>query len=139
MVSQKSPKRYFKSALKEPNMFAWIMHRITGVAIILFFAWHVLDLITLAFKSSISIATLQPYFGNFTSADGITTVILNIIFVAVVVFHGLNGLRIILHDMFPSLNKYYNQIFWVFMIVAILAMIGSGYFVVLFTKVIVHS
>ena len=128
-----SPKRYSKTALKEPGMFAWVMHRITGIAILLFFGWHVIDLVRLAYQKTITIGDLQPFF------TGYVTMILNGIFLGVIVFHGINGFRVILHDIFPSLNKYYKQIFWIFMILAIIGIVVTLYYMILFTSVIASS
>ena len=84
-------------------MLAWILHRITGLGMIIFVTLHVLA----------SFLTQQ-----LGSDLGIT---LNIIYESLyfqlfiyfcVIFHGVNGLRIIVLDMWPKLIRYQKESTW---------------------------
>jgi succinate dehydrogenase / fumarate reductase cytochrome b subunit len=84
-------------------MLAWALHRITGLAIIIFVALHVLS----------SFLTQQM-----GSAIGIS---LNIIYESIyfqlfigfcALFHGVNGARIIILDIWPRLIRYQKESTW---------------------------
>jgi succinate dehydrogenase / fumarate reductase cytochrome b subunit len=84
-------------------MLAWILHRISGLAMIIFVSLHVVA------------AFLTQQMG---SDLGIT---LNIIYQSLyfqlfvffcVIFHTVNGLRIILLDIWPKLIRYQKESTW---------------------------
>jgi len=84
-------------------MWAWILHRISGLGIIVFVGLHVLA------------SFLQHQLG---SDIGLT---INIIYESlyfqifiyfVVIFHALNGLRIVILDFWPSALEYQREAIW---------------------------
>jgi succinate dehydrogenase / fumarate reductase cytochrome b subunit len=85
-------------------MLAWVLHRISGLSIIIFVAIHVLaSFLTQQFGSdigiSINIVYQSIYFQLFIAFCGI--------------FHGVNGFRIILLDLWPRLIRYQKESTWV--------------------------
>jgi succinate dehydrogenase / fumarate reductase cytochrome b subunit len=77
------------------GMVAWAFHRISGIAIWAFVLLHVLD-IYLAGKF-------------YASTPGR---ILEILLGAALLYHGLNGIRILLMDFWPRLTAYHKQIWY---------------------------
>lgn len=84
-------------------MLAWILHRIGGLAMLVFVGTHV----------------IASFFMQQTGSDAATTI--NIIYESVyfqifiyffVIFHAINGTRIILMDFWPQLLEYQRQMIW---------------------------
>lgn len=84
-------------------MLAWMLHRITGIGILVFVGFHV----------------IASFFMQQFGSDFATTI--NIIFESwvfqtvtafLVVFHALNGLRIVIFDIWPQLLRYQREALW---------------------------
>lgn len=84
-------------------MLVWILHRIGGLAIIIFVSMHV----------------IASFFMQQTGSDFATTI--NIIYESIyfqvfifffVIFHAINGFRIILSDLWPKLLEYQREMIW---------------------------
>ena len=91
------------------GQWSWLLHRLTGVAVLLFLFTHILDtsLIMLGpvwYNKIIAIYRL-PVFG-----------IMEIGLFAAVLYHALNGVRIILVDFWVESTLYHKQIFLIEMI-----------------------
>ncbi len=84
-------------------MWAWIFHRLSGLGILIFVGLHV----------------LASFFQHQLGSDiGLTINIIyeslyfQIIVYFVVIFHALNGLRIIILDFWPSALEYQREAIW---------------------------
>ena len=85
-------------------MLAWILHRISGLGIIIFVAIHVIaSFLTQQLGSDLGISLNIIYESLYFQ--------LFIVFCAI--FHGVNGLRIILLDIWPRLIRYQKESTWV--------------------------
>jgi succinate dehydrogenase / fumarate reductase cytochrome b subunit len=84
-------------------MLAWVLHRISGLSIIVFVAAHVLAaFLTQQFGSDIGISINIIYQSLYFQ--------LFIVFCAI--FHGVNGFRIILLDLWPRLIRFQKESTW---------------------------
>ena len=96
------------------GMWAWILHRITGLGLVFYILLHtiLMGASLLSGKEDFD-ATLSVLMGNPVFE------VLDIMLLGAVLYHGFNGIRIILFDMGAgvSVNSQRN-IFWVFMGVA---------------------
>jgi len=84
-------------------MLAWMLHRITGLGILVFVSLHV----------------IASFFMQQTGSDLATN--LNIIYESsafqivitfFVIFHALNGLRVALQDLVPQVQTYQREALW---------------------------
>lgn len=92
------------------GMWSWVLHRITGVAIYFFLLVHILDTALVRLSPEAYNAVIGTY----------KTPIMNIGEIALVmaiVFHALNGLRIIAVDFWSKGPKYQRTMFWVVLVV----------------------
>jgi len=84
-------------------MLVWLLHRISGLGIIIFVTLHMLAGLL-----------IQQYGG--TLAVTINTVYESIYFQIFiyfcVIFHTLNGLRIVIMDIWPKLLEYQREVIW---------------------------
>ena len=99
---------------------SWALHRITGVGVLVFLCLHILDtfLIMLGPEHYNSIIRLyrHPVFR-----------VMEVGLFAAVLYHALNGLRIILFDFWTTLTRYHRQLFYVQMACFVAAMIPVAY------------
>ena len=94
------------------GMWSWVLHRITGVAIFFFLLVHVLDT---------SLVRLSPEAYDVVIATYKTPIIglAELGLVAAILFHGLNGIRVILIDFWRKGAKYQNVMFWIVIAIAL--------------------
>jgi succinate dehydrogenase / fumarate reductase cytochrome b subunit len=92
-------------------MWSWVLHRITGVAIFFFLLVHVLDTALVRLSPEAYNAVINTYK---TPLIGIAELGL----VAAVLYHSLNGVRIVLIDFWRKGVKYQNIMFWIVVSIA---------------------
>lgn len=100
------------------GMWSWVLHRITGVAIFFFLLVHVLDTALVRLSPEAYNAVINTYK---TPIIGVAELGL----VAAILYHALNGLRIILIDFWRKGVKYQNVMWWV--VVAISLVIFAAF------------
>jgi succinate dehydrogenase / fumarate reductase cytochrome b subunit len=84
------------------GMWTWVLHRITGVMIFFFLFAHVIDT---------SMVRVSPHAYN-TAVDTYKNPIVGIMevgLVAAVLFHALNGIRVVLVDFWEKGPRYQRQ------------------------------
>ena len=99
------------------GMWSWVLHRITGVAIFFFLLVHVLDTALVRISPEAYNVVIESYK---TPVVGLAELGL----VAAILFHGLNGLRIIAIDFWSKGTKYQSIMFWVVMVVTVITVAG---------------
>jgi succinate dehydrogenase / fumarate reductase cytochrome b subunit len=87
-------------------MWSWVLHRITGVGIYFFLLVHVLDTALVRVSPKAYETVMEVYK---TPIVGIAEIGL----VAAILFHGFNGIRVILIDFWSKGSKYQNLMFWI--------------------------
>lgn len=98
------------------GMWTWILHRATGLGILLFLIIHVVDTGLIIYSPEFYDRALELYkHPLFRFAE------LAIFFS--VLFHAVNGLRIIVQDFWPIVMERQRQLVWVGVAVVVLAMI----------------
>ena len=87
------------------GMLAWAFHRISGVAIWAFLVLHVVDI----FLVGAAPDTYDTLLAIYAHPIGI---VLEWLLGAAVLYHALNGLRIIIIDFWPALTRYHRQLWY---------------------------
>ena len=95
------------------GMWSWVLHRITGVAIFFFLLVHVLDTALIRLSPEAYNAVISTYK---TPLIGLAETGL----VAAILYHALNGVRVILIDFWRKGAKYQNAMFWVVIALAVI-------------------
>lgn len=89
----------------DPGMWSWVLHRFTGVAVFFFLFIHVLDTAIIQISPDLYdevIGTYKtPLFG-----------VLEIGLFGAVLFHALNGLRVVLVDFWSKGPRYQRTMLW---------------------------
>lgn len=87
------------------GMWSWVAHRISGMAIFLFLLVHVLDTALVR----VSPEAYNEVIGHYkTVVFGLGEIGL----VGAVLFHALNGLRVILVDFWTKATQHQRALFW---------------------------
>jgi succinate dehydrogenase / fumarate reductase cytochrome b subunit len=85
------------------GMLAWVLHRITGLGILFFVGFHVVAAFFLnAIGDQISTAITTVY----ESAP------VQVFVYFCVLYHALNGLRLVVEDFWPALLRYHRELLW---------------------------
>ncbi len=98
------------------GQWAFVLHRVTGVAVALFLLLHVIDISLVMFGPEGPFEAFLVFYHNWPFRIGLIMVI------AAVVYHGLNGLRIILMD-FTTWGVRYQKHMW-YGVLGLTAIIG---------------
>jgi succinate dehydrogenase cytochrome b subunit len=85
------------------GQWSWLLHRVTGVAVILFLFVHVLDTALVGWGP-------EAYNRVTTAYHNPLVRLLELGLVAAVLYHSLNGLKITLIDLFPKLARQIRPI-----------------------------
>lgn len=99
------------------GMWSWVLHRITGVAIFFFLLVHVLDSVVLNISPEAYNAVIGTYKNPLLGLGEAALV-------AAIIFHALNGLRIIAVDLWTWATSHQRLLFWIVVIVWAVLMAG---------------
>ena len=84
-------------------MIAWILHRISGIGMVLFIGLHVVaSFFTQQAGSDWAIAINIVY----------ESPVFQLFIVFAVLYHGLNGVRVIILDLWPKMLEYQREVTW---------------------------
>ncbi len=105
------------------GMWTWVLHRITGVSVFFFLLVHVLDT---------ALVRVSPEAYDLVIASYKTPIVnlLEIGLVGAVLYHALNGLRVILVDFWAKGPRFQRQMTWAIATVWILLMVPGTYFMI---------
>ena len=114
---QENPGRFQRYRIHK-EMFAWMLHRLTGVAIVVYLAIHVWGLK--------SITNREAYNALIAKYHGPLYVIGEFLLLGAVIYHALNGLRIVLID-FLGWHPHQGKLYWTLGAVAVVLFAVGGY------------
>ena len=84
-------------------MWAWLLHRTSGLAMVIFVGLHILaGFLTQQFGSEAGIA-INTVYENW---------IFQLVIFFLVIFHAVNGLRVVILDLWPALLEYQREAIW---------------------------
>lgn len=102
------------------GMWAWVLHRVSGIGILLFLLVHIIDIALIgwgpeAFNKLLVIYT-HPVFR-----------IGEIMLIGAVLYHALNGIRVILIDFWSAAANIQRRLFYAEIVVFIALFIPAAY------------
>lgn len=103
------------------GQWSWAFHRITGVAIFLFLLAHIVDTALVGWGPELYNRVVAVYHNPIIR-------LMEISLAGLVLFHALNGLKIIAIDFFPKLADRHKELFGIVMGLYIILMIPALYF-----------
>ncbi|MFI1796738.1 succinate dehydrogenase, cytochrome b556 subunit [Streptomyces sp. NPDC020379] len=102
------------------GMWSWVAHRVTGVLIFFFLFVHVLDTALVRVSPEAYDDVVATY----------KTPVVNVMeygLVAAILFHALNGLRVIAVDFWSKGARYQKQMLWSVVLIWVVLMAGAFY------------
>ena len=100
------------------GMFAWMLHRLTGVALVAYLIIHVWGLKAMTNPESYNYL-IAKYHGPLFKVG-------EFLLLGAVIYHALNGLRIVLID-FVGWSPNQKRLFWTLGAVAFVLLVVGGY------------
>jgi succinate dehydrogenase / fumarate reductase cytochrome b subunit len=102
------------------GQWSWIAHRVTGVGILLFLFAHIVDTALVGWGPDAYNRVVSVYHHPIVQ-------IMELGLVGAVVFHGLNGLRIMIIDFWPKASVQQARLFWTTMALFVATMAPVTY------------
>jgi succinate dehydrogenase / fumarate reductase cytochrome b subunit len=103
----------------DPGMWSWVLHRITGATIFFFLFIHVLD-------TALVRISPQAYDEVISTYKTPIVGLMEFGLVAAVLYHALNGIRVILIDFWAQGPRHQRLTLWAIGIVWLLVMVPAG-------------
>jgi succinate dehydrogenase / fumarate reductase cytochrome b subunit len=101
------------------GMWAWVGHRLTGLALVAYVFLHL---------SFISTASMAEGGADFDALMEITSqplfVAMDFLLVVVVIYHAMNGFRVVLFDLGVGIRRQ-KLVFWIMMAVSAVLIVGG--------------
>ena len=108
------------------GMWSWVAHRITGVLTFFFLFAHVLDTALVRVSPDSYNRIIETYKNPLVN-------LLEVGLVGAVLFHALNGIRIMLVDFWSQGTRYQRTMLWIVVATWIVVMVPAVYFMLEFT------
>ncbi len=102
------------------GQIAWMLHRIAGIGVFLFLALHILDIFLMSLGPDTFDALLFIYHKFFFKLTIVFGLYLGVL------YHGLNGMRIVLIDFLPNLGRRQAVLWRIQMVIFALLYIPSA-------------
>ncbi len=106
----------------QSGQWSWLLHRITGLGVLLFLLVHIVDITLLGFGPAVYNDAVAVF-----STDAIRVV--SVALIGSVIFHAFNGIRIILIDFWPAGYKIQQQMFVIVMVISVIGTLAMAYYV----------
>ena len=106
----------------QSGMWSWLLHRVTGLGVLLFLLVHIVDISLLNFGPKV--------YNEGIALFGTTIVrVVSLALIGALLYHAFNGVRIILIDFWPRGARYQRIMFATVMVLTIVCFLPMAYFV----------
>ncbi len=106
----------------QSGMWSWLLHRVTGLGILLFLLVHIVDVSLLGFGPA-------AYNEGILLFDSVIVRLLSLALIGAVLLHGFNGVRIMVIDFWSRGVRYQLLMFVIVMVLTVVGFIPIAYFV----------
>lgn len=108
----------------QSGMWSWLLHRITGLGILLFLLVHIVDVSLLGFGPAV-------YNEGILLFDSVVVRLLSLALIGAVLLHGFNGIRLMVIDFWRKGVRYQLLMFVIVMVLTVVGFIPIAYYVLL--------
>lgn len=106
----------------QSGMWSWLFHRVSGLGILLFLLIHIVDVSLLGFGP-------PAYNDSVALFDQVIVRFLSLFVVAAVLFHGFNGLRVMVIDFWKRGVQYQAVMFLAALVITVVGFLPFAYFI----------
>lgn len=106
------------------GMWSWLLHRVTGLGILLFLFVHIVDISMIGFGPRV-------YNESVLLFDSVIVRLLSLSLIAAVLFHSFNGVRIVLIDFWKKGARYQQTMFVVALVLAVVVFLPFAYVILI--------
>jgi succinate dehydrogenase / fumarate reductase cytochrome b subunit len=103
------------------GMWSWVAHRITGVLTFFFLFAHVLDTALVRVSPNAYDKVIETYKNPIVN-------LFELGLVGAVLYHALNGIRVMLVDFWAKGPRYQRQMLWAILAIWVVVMVPGAYF-----------
>jgi succinate dehydrogenase / fumarate reductase cytochrome b subunit len=103
-------------------MWSWLLHRVTGLGILLFLFIHIVDISLLGFGPRV-------YDEGIALFDNVIVRFLSLAIVGAVLLHAFNGVRVMLIDFWSKGVRYQAAMFVIALVLTIVGFLPIAYFI----------
>ena len=102
------------------GQIAWMLHRVTGGGVFLFLAMHITNIFLMSFPSHVFNSVLFLYHSVIFKLLSIFGLYLGVL------YHALNGIRVMIVDFWPGAGRYQVPLWRIQMVIFFLAFVPSA-------------
>jgi succinate dehydrogenase / fumarate reductase cytochrome b subunit len=102
------------------GQIAWMLHRVTGVGVFLFLAMHISNIFLMSFPAHVFNSVLFLYHSVLFKLLSILGLYLGVL------YHALNGIRVMIVDFWPGAGKYQVPLWRIQMVIFFLTFVPSA-------------
>lgn len=106
------------------GMWSWLLHRVTGLGILLFLFVHIVDISMIGFGPRV-------YNESVLLFDSFIVRLLSLALIAAVLFHSFNGVRIVLIDFWKKGVRYQQAMFIAALVLAVVVFLPFAYVILI--------
>ena len=103
----------------DPGQYAWVFHRASGIGVLFFLLVHIVDIMLIGLGRDVYDASVEFY-------GRIELIPMELLLVGAVIYHTLNGLRIILIDFSEMGYRRERMLFWGVLALSVVLTIPSA-------------
>jgi succinate dehydrogenase cytochrome b556 subunit len=97
----------------DPGQYAWVLHRATGIGVLFFLLVHIIDIMLIGFGRDVYDESVEFY-------GRLEIIPMEVALVGAVVYHTLNGVRIMLIDFTGIGYRRERLMFWIVLVLSVL-------------------
>ncbi len=102
------------------GQIAWLLHRVTGIGVFFFLVLHIVDIFLMSFGPDVFNNLLFIYHKFLFKLLIVFGLYLGVL------YHALNGIRVVLIDLIPSLGRYQAKLWRLQLVIFALAYVPSA-------------
>lgn len=106
----------------QSGMWSWLLHRITGLGLVLFLLIHIVDVSLLGFGPAV-------YDEGIALFDSVIVRLLSLSLIGAVFFHASNGVRIMVIDFWHKGVRYQALMFVAALVISVVGFLPMAYFI----------
>jgi succinate dehydrogenase / fumarate reductase cytochrome b subunit len=106
------------------GQIAWMLHRASGVGIFIFLAFHIVDVFLMAFGPDVFDAVLFVYHQFVFKLMIVFGLYLGVL------YHALNGMRVVLIDFWPDLGQHQARLWRIQMVIFSVVYVPSAVYMI---------